>query len=98
MIILAKRLGKNKIITETGAGQHGVATATVCALMGMVCIVYMGKRDMERQKPNVERMRMLGTAVIPSLSGSMTLKDATNEACATGSIILWTCIILLDPW
>ena len=79
-ILLAQRLGKQKIIAETGAGQHGVATATVCALMGMECIVYMGKHDMERQKPNVERMRILGTKVVPSLSGSMTLKDATNEA------------------
>jgi tryptophan synthase beta chain len=79
-ILLAKRLGKQKIIAETGAGQHGVATATVCALMGMECIVYMGKHDMERQKPNVERMRILGTKVEPALSGSMTLKDATNEA------------------
>ena len=79
-IILAKHLGKAKIIAETGAGQHGVATATVCALMGMECIVYMGKLDMERQKPNVERMRILGAKVIPSMSGSMTLKDATNEA------------------
>lgn len=79
-IILAKHLGKSKIIAETGAGQHGVATATVCALMGMECIVYMGKLDMERQKPNVERMKILGATVIPSLSGSMTLKDATNEA------------------
>lgn len=79
-ILLAKRLGKQKIIAETGAGQHGVATATVCALMGMECTVYMGKHDMERQKPNVERMRILGTKVEPALSGSMTLKDATNEA------------------
>lgn len=79
-ILLAKRLGKQKIIAETGAGQHGVATATVCALMGMECIVYMGKHDMERQRPNVERMRILGTKVVPALSGSMTLKDATNEA------------------
>ena len=79
-ILVAKRLGKNKIIAETGAGQHGVATATVCALMGMECIVYMGKHDMDRQKPNVERMRILGTRVVPVLSGSMTLKDATNEA------------------
>jgi tryptophan synthase beta chain len=79
-ILLAKRLGKQKIIAETGAGQHGVATATVCALMGMECIVYMGKIDMERQRPNVERMRILGTKVVPALSGSMTLKDATNEA------------------
>ncbi len=79
-ILLAKRLGKEKIVAETGAGQHGVATATVCALMGMECIVYMGKIDMERQRPNVERMRILGTKVVPALSGSMTLKDATNEA------------------
>jgi tryptophan synthase beta chain len=79
-ILLARKLGKQKIIAETGAGQHGVATATVCALMGMECIVYMGKVDMERQRPNVERMRILGASVVPALSGSMTLKDATNEA------------------
>ncbi|TRX62055.1 tryptophan synthase subunit beta [Fulvivirga sp. M361] len=79
-IILAKKLGKQKIIAETGAGQHGVATATVCALMGMECIVYMGKIDMERQRPNVERMRILGARVVPATSGSQTLKDATNEA------------------
>ena len=79
-ILLAQRLGKQKIIAETGAGQHGVATATVCALMGMECVVYMGKIDMERQRPNVERMRILGATVVPALSGSMTLKDATNEA------------------
>ena len=79
-IILARRLGKRKIIAETGAGQHGVATATVCALMGMECIIYMGKVDMERQRPNVERMKILGAKVVPSVSGSMTLKDATNEA------------------
>jgi tryptophan synthase beta chain len=79
-ILLAKALGKSKIIAETGAGQHGVATATVCALMGLECTVYMGKVDMERQRPNVERMRILGTKVVPALSGSMTLKDATNEA------------------
>lgn len=79
-ILLAKRLGKQKIIAETGAGQHGVATATVCALMGMECIVYMGKLDMDRQKPNVERMKILGAKVIPATSGNMTLKDATNEA------------------
>jgi tryptophan synthase beta chain len=79
-ILLAKRLGKEKIIAETGAGQHGVATATVCALMGMECIVYMGQLDMERQRPNVERMRILGTNVVPATSGNMTLKDATNEA------------------
>ncbi|MDN5199823.1 tryptophan synthase subunit beta [Fulvivirgaceae bacterium BMA10] len=79
-ILLAKRLGKQKIIAETGAGQHGVATATVCALMGMECIVYMGALDMERQQPNVERMRILGTKVVPAHSGNKTLKDATNEA------------------
>jgi tryptophan synthase beta chain len=79
-ILLAKRIGKEKIIAETGAGQHGVATATVCALMGMECIVYMGKLDMARQQPNVERMRILGAKVIPATSGNMTLKDATNEA------------------
>jgi tryptophan synthase beta chain len=79
-ILLSKALGKSKIIAETGAGQHGVATATVCALMGLECTVYMGKVDMERQRPNVERMRILGTKVVPALSGSMTLKDATNEA------------------
>lgn len=79
-ILLAKRLKKNRIIAETGAGQHGVATATACALMGLECIVYMGEVDMERQKPNVERMRMLGATVVPALSGSRTLKDATNEA------------------
>lgn len=79
-ILLAKRLGKKKIIAETGAGQHGVATATVCALMGMPCIVYMGAIDIERQKPNVERMRLLGAEVRPAYSGSQTLKDATNEA------------------
>jgi tryptophan synthase beta chain len=79
-ILLAKRLGKQKIIAETGAGQHGVATATVCALMGMECIVYMGQLDMDRQRPNVERMRILGTKVLPATSGNMTLKDATNEA------------------
>ncbi len=79
-ILLARRLGKTRIIAETGAGQHGVATATVCALMGMECIVYMGAIDMERQKPNVERMKMLGATVRPANSGSKTLKDATNEA------------------
>lgn len=79
-ILVAKALGKKKIIAETGAGQHGVATATVCALMGLECIVYMGKHDTERQKPNVERMKILGTKVVPVTSGSQTLKDATNEA------------------
>lgn len=79
-ILMAKRLGKNRIIAETGAGQHGVATATVCALMGLECIVYMGEVDIERQAPNVARMKMLGATVIPAKSGSRTLKDATNEA------------------
>jgi tryptophan synthase beta chain len=79
-IILAQRLGKTRIIAETGAGQHGVATATVCALKGMECIVYMGEKDIERQAPNVARMRMLGATVVPATSGSKTLKDATNEA------------------
>jgi tryptophan synthase beta chain len=79
-ILLAQRLGKKRIIAETGAGQHGVATATVCALKGMECIVYMGAKDIERQAPNVARMKMLGATVIPALSGSKTLKDATNEA------------------
>lgn len=79
-ILIAKRLGKSRIIAETGAGQHGVATATVCALMGMKCIVYMGQTDIERQSPNVLRMKMLGAEVIPVTSGNMTLKDATNEA------------------
>ena len=79
-ILLAIKLGKKKIIAETGAGQHGVATATVCALKGMECIVYMGEKDIERQAPNVARMRMLGATVIPATSGSKTLKDATNEA------------------
>ena len=79
-IILAKRLKKSRIIAETGAGQHGVATATVCALMGLKCIVYMGATDVKRQAPNVARMKMLGADVIPVTSGSSTLKDATNEA------------------
>jgi len=79
-ILLAKRLGKKRIIAETGAGQHGVATATVCALMGLECVVYMGSIDIERQAPNVARMKMLGATVVPALSGSRTLKDACNEA------------------
>jgi tryptophan synthase beta chain len=79
-ILLAQRLGKNRIIAETGAGQHGVATATVCALKGIECIVYMGEKDVERQAPNVARMKMLGAKVVPATSGSKTLKDATNEA------------------
>ena len=79
-VLLAKRMGKTRIIAETGAGQHGVATATVCALMGMECVVYMGKTDVERQHVNVERMKILGATVCPVTSGNMTLKDATNEA------------------
>ncbi len=79
-ILLAKKMNKTRIIAETGAGQHGVATATVCALMGLECIVYMGSKDMERQKPNVSRMELLGAKVVPVNSGSKTLKDATNEA------------------
>ncbi|WMX14977.1 MULTISPECIES: tryptophan synthase subunit beta [unclassified Aureispira] len=79
-ILLAKALNKTRIIAETGAGQHGVATATVCALMGLECVVYMGALDVERQAPNVARMKMLGATVIPVYSGSKTLKDATNEA------------------
>lgn len=78
--LLAQRMGKKRIIAETGAGQHGVATATVCALMGLECIVYMGATDVERQRPNVERMKMLGATVVPVHSGNATLKDATNEA------------------
>src|SRR5688500_11409335 len=79
-ILLAQRLGKKRIIAETGAGQHGVATATVCALKGIECIVYMVEKDIERQAPNVARMKMLGATVVPATSGSKTLKDATNEA------------------
>lgn len=79
-ILLAEKLGKKRIIAETGAGQHGVATATVCALKNLECIVYMGEKDIERQAPNVARMKMLGAKVVPALSGSKTLKDATNEA------------------
>ena len=79
-ILLAERLGKKRIIAETGAGQHGVATATVCALKNLECIVYMGEKDIARQAPNVARMKMLGAKVIPAVSGSKTLKDATNEA------------------
>ncbi len=79
-ILLAQRLGKKRIIAETGAGQHGVATATVCALMGLECVVYMGAVDIKRQAPNVARMKMMGATVVPATSGSQTLKDATNEA------------------
>lgn len=79
-ILIAKEMGKTRIIAETGAGQHGVATATACALMGMKCVVYMGELDIERQAPNVARMKMLGAEVVPAKSGNKTLKDATNEA------------------
>jgi tryptophan synthase beta chain len=79
-ILVAKRLGKRRIIAETGAGQHGVATATVCALLGFECVVFMGAVDMERQAPNVDRMRFLGAEVVPVTAGSRTLKDAANEA------------------
>nr|MBC7611428.1 tryptophan synthase subunit beta [Pseudopedobacter sp.] len=79
-IILAQKLGKKRIIAETGAGQHGVATATVCALKGLECVIYMGEVDIKRQAPNVARMKMMGATVIPATSGSKTLKDATNEA------------------
>ena len=85
-VLLAKRMGKHRIIAETGAGQHGVATATACALMGMECIVFMGATDVARQKPNVDRMRMLGAKVEAVQSGNKTLKDATNEA-----IRYWCC-------
>jgi len=79
-MLVARQMGRTRIIAETGAGQHGVATATVCALMGMQCVVYMGQTDMERQAPNVARMKMLGAEVRPAMSGNRTLKDATNEA------------------
>ncbi|MGH2623564.1 MAG: tryptophan synthase subunit beta, partial [Sphingobacterium sp.] len=79
-ILLAEKLGKKRIIAETGAGQHGVATATVCALKGLECVVYMGEIDIQRQAPNVARMKMMGATVVPATSGSKTLKDATNEA------------------
>jgi tryptophan synthase beta subunit len=79
-ILLAKKMGKSRIIAETGAGQHGVATATVCALMGLECVVYMGETDIKRQEPNVKRMEMLGAKVVPATCGNKTLKDATNEA------------------
>ncbi|TXI15180.1 MAG: tryptophan synthase subunit beta [Pedobacter sp.] len=79
-VLLAERLGKKRIIAETGAGQHGVATATVCALKGLECVVYMGEVDIQRQAPNVARMKMMGAKVVPAKSGSKTLKDATNEA------------------
>ena len=89
-ILIAKKMGKKRIVAETGAGQHGVATATVCALMDMPCRVYMGALDVERQRPNVERMKMLGAEVYPVQSGNKTLKDATNEEYATGAAIRQT--------
>jgi tryptophan synthase beta chain len=79
-ILLARRMGKTRIIAETGAGQHGVATATVCARFGLPCVIYMGAKDVERQKPNVFRMRLLGAEIVPVTSGRGTLKDAMNEA------------------
>src|SRR5918995_3097601 len=79
-ILLARRMGKGRVIAETGAGQHGVATATVCALFGLACVVYMGDEDTRRQRLNVVRMKMLGAEVVPVMSGSRTLKDAVNEA------------------
>src|SRR5207237_7559117 len=79
-ILLARRMGKRRVIAETGAGQHGVATATVCALFDIPCVVYMGATDIERQKPNVFRMKLLGAEVVPVHSGTATLKDAMNEA------------------
>jgi tryptophan synthase beta chain len=85
-ILLARTLGKTRIIAETGAGQHGVATATVCALMNLPCTVYMGETDIRRQEPNVRKMHMLGATVVPVTSGNATLKDATNEA-----IRDWSC-------
>ncbi len=78
--MLAKRLGKTRILTGTGTGQHGVATATACALLGLKCTVYMGMIDIKRQAPNIARMKMLGAEVVSVISGSKTLKDATNEA------------------
>ncbi|HBU41320.1 MAG TPA: tryptophan synthase subunit beta, partial [Microbacterium sp.] len=79
-VLLAKRMGKTRIIAETGAGQHGVATATICARFGLECVVFMGETDVERQKPNVFRMRLLGAKIVPVSSGTGTLKDAMNEA------------------
>ena len=83
LAMLAKRMGKTRVIAETGAGQHGVATATVCALMGLECTIYMGALDVERQRPNVERMRMLGANIVPVTSGGGTLQDAVNDALAS---------------
>lgn len=87
-ILLARRMGKTRIIAETGAGQHGVATATVCALMNMECIVYMGKTDVERQHVNVEKMKMLGATVIPVTSGNMTQKMPSNEAITRTGVVI----------
>ena len=91
-VLLAQRLGKKKIIAETGAGQHGVATATICALKGLECTVFMGALDMERQRANVGRMKLLGAKVIPATSGNKTLKDATNEA-----MRYWICLLYTSP-
>ena len=88
-ILLAKRLGKKRIIAETGAGQHGVATATVCALAGIECVIYMGAVDIKRQAPNVARMKMLGASIVAAESGSKTLKDALMKRLEIGLIILW---------
>lgn len=85
--LLAKRMGKTEIIAETGAGQHGVASALASALLGLKCRIYMGAKDVERQSPNVFRMRLMGAEVIPVHSGSATLKDACNESCATGPVV-----------
>ena len=84
---MAKRIGKKRIIAETGAGQHGVATATACAMLNLECIVYMGEEDIKRQAPNIYRMEMLGAKVVPVTSGSRTLKDAVNEAIRDLSLI-----------
>lgn len=86
--LLAKRMGKTEIIAETGAGQHGVASALASALLGLKCRIYMGAKDVERQSPNVFRMRLMGAEVIPVHSGSATLKDACNERCATGPAVM----------
>ena len=94
-ILLARRMGKKRIIAETGAGQHGVATATVCALMDMECIVYMGKTDVERQHINVEKMKMLGATVIPVTSGNMTLKECDQRS--NPRLVLSSCRHLLYP-
>ena len=96
--LLAKRLGRNRIIAETGAGQHGVATAAACAMLGLECIVYMGEVDVHRQTLNVFRMKLLGTTVVPVLSGSRTLKTPSTRPSATGSPTLRPRTISLAPW